>query len=72
MQELRLAIQKFSARKKADFGNKSKVVAYADTFTSQGKYYLASACDEIRVEPLATFPLVGLGMRPAVRSSHIS
>jgi hypothetical protein len=67
MQELRDAIQTFSQVKKAQFGEDPKVIAYADTFASQGRYYIASACDQINMEPLGSIPLLGLGTRSFVR-----
>ncbi|KAI8842558.1 peptidase family S49-domain-containing protein [Chytridium lagenaria] len=58
-QEIRDAVKSFSEAKKEKFGAAGNAVVITDTFESQLLYYLASAFDEIRMEPLGMLPLVG-------------
>ncbi|KAJ3104190.1 hypothetical protein HDU97_009445 [Phlyctochytrium planicorne] len=60
IQELREAIKEFAEKKKAAFGSKAITMAMTDSFESQMLYYLATACDEVRMEPSGSLPLVGL------------
>ncbi|KAJ3308178.1 hypothetical protein HDU76_004089 [Blyttiomyces sp. JEL0837] len=60
VQELREAIIEFKKAKKEKFGDKAKIVAVTDTLESQNMYYLASAFDEIRMEPIGFLPFAGV------------
>ncbi|KAJ3403658.1 hypothetical protein HDV05_007700 [Chytridiales sp. JEL 0842] len=42
------------------FGNESKVIAITDTFESQLAYYLATAFDNIKMEPIGNLPMSGM------------
>ncbi|KAJ3280289.1 hypothetical protein HK104_000775, partial [Borealophlyctis nickersoniae] len=70
VQELRDAIKEFAEAKKQQFGEKNyKLTAYTDTFESQLLYYLATAFDEVQMEPLGNIPLIGLATQaPFVRT----
>ncbi|KAI8929479.1 peptidase family S49-domain-containing protein [Entophlyctis helioformis] len=66
LQELRDAIAALKTAKEARLGRgKFKLTAYTDTFESHMHYYLATAFDEIQMEPLGSIPLFGLStVRP--------
>ena len=58
-EELRGAIKRFRASGR-------RVVAHAETFGEQGEahlaYYVASACDEVHLQPSGALPLVGVAL----------
>ncbi|TPX71144.1 hypothetical protein SpCBS45565_g01207 [Spizellomyces sp. 'palustris'] len=63
VQELRDAIHEFKEAKQNKFGNVGyKLVACTDTFDSQLLYYLATAFDEVCMEPVGSLPIFGVGM----------
>ncbi|GAK65522.1 protease IV sppA [Moesziomyces antarcticus] len=62
IEELMQAVHEFKIAKKEQFGDKAKPsIAWADTFNSQGQYLLASAFDELWIQPTGSVPLTGLG-----------
>ncbi|PWN46870.1 hypothetical protein IE53DRAFT_286523 [Violaceomyces palustris] len=62
IEELIQAIHEFKVAKKQQFGKDARPsIAWADTFDSQGSYLLASAFDEVYLQPSGQVPLVGLG-----------
>ncbi|KND00550.1 signal peptide peptidase SppA, 67K type [Spizellomyces punctatus DAOM BR117] len=63
VQELRNAINEFKEAKQKKFGQVGyKLVACTDTFDSQLLYYLATAFDEVCMEPVGSLPIFGVGM----------
>ncbi|EPQ29850.1 uncharacterized protein PFL1_02523 [Pseudozyma flocculosa PF-1] len=62
IEELVQSIHEFKMAKRDQFGEKARPsIAWADTFDSQGAYLLASAFDEVWLQPTGTVPLTGLG-----------
>ncbi|KAJ3324446.1 hypothetical protein HDV06_006857 [Boothiomyces sp. JEL0866] len=60
LQELRSALQLLKKSKENRMGKGNfKMVAFTDTFESQMDYFLATAFDEIRMEPTGSIPLNG-------------
>ncbi|KAJ2548901.1 hypothetical protein EV175_004652 [Coemansia sp. RSA 1933] len=61
VQELRTALISFSEQKKKQHGPEGgRIYFFADSFTEQNAYYLASACSDIIVQPLGSVPLTGV------------
>ncbi|SPO27713.1 related to Signal peptide peptidase [Ustilago trichophora] len=62
IEELMQAIHEFKLAKKQQHGEKARPsIAWADTFNSQGSFLLASAFDELWMQPTGSIPLTGLG-----------
>lgn len=62
IEELMQAIHEFKQAKKQQHGDKARpTIAWADTFNSQGSFLLASAFDELWMQPTGSVPLTGLG-----------
>lgn len=62
IEELMQAIHEFKLAKKEQHGEKARPsIAWADTFNSQGNFLLASAFDELWIQPAGSVPLTGLG-----------
>lgn len=62
IEELMQAIHEFKTAKKEQHGEKARPsIAWADTFNSQGNFLLASAFDELWMQPAGSIPLTGLG-----------
>ncbi|CDW94038.1 hypothetical protein [Sporisorium scitamineum] len=62
IEELMQAIHEFKLAKKQQHGENAKPsIAWADTFNSQGSFLLASAFDELWMQPAGSVPLTGLG-----------
>ena len=62
IEELMQAIHEFKLAKKQQHGDKARPsIAWADTFNSQGSFLLASAFDELWMQPTGSIPLTGLG-----------
>ncbi|EST09578.1 Peptidase S49 [Kalmanozyma brasiliensis GHG001] len=61
IEELMQAVHEFKQAKKQQHGDKAKPsIAWADTFDSQGSFLLASAFDELWMQPTGSVPLTGL------------
>lgn len=61
IEELMQAIHEFKIAKKQQHGDKARPsIAWADTFNSQGSFLLASAFDELWMQPAGSIPLTGL------------
>lgn len=62
IEELMQAIHEFKLAKKQQHGEKARPsIAWADSFNSQGSFLLASAFDELWMQPTGSIPLTGLG-----------
>ncbi|SOV02382.1 related to Signal peptide peptidase [Ustilago sp. UG-2017a] len=62
IEELMQVIHEFKRAKKQQHGEKARPsIAWADTFNSQGSFLLASAFDELWMQPTGSVPLTGLG-----------
>ncbi|TKY84631.1 hypothetical protein EX895_006533 [Sporisorium graminicola] len=62
IEELMQAIHEFKLAKKQQHGEQARPsIAWADTFNSQGSFLLASAFDELWMQPAGSIPLTGLG-----------
>ena len=62
IEELIQAIHEFKLAKREQFGDKARPsIAWADSFDSQGNFLLASAFDEVWLQPSGQVPLTGLG-----------
>ncbi|PWY98318.1 hypothetical protein BCV70DRAFT_213051 [Testicularia cyperi] len=62
IEELMQAIHEFKLAKKEQFGDAARPsIAWADTFNNQGSFLLASAFDELWLQPSGSVPLTGLG-----------
>ncbi|CBQ73966.1 related to Signal peptide peptidase [Sporisorium reilianum SRZ2] len=62
IEELMQAIHEFKLAKKQQHGESARPsIAWADTFNSQGSFLLASAFDELWMQPAGSVPLTGLG-----------
>lgn len=62
IEELMQAIHEFKQAKKQQHGDMARPsIAWADTFNSQGSFLLASAFDELWMQPTGSIPLTGLG-----------
>ena len=62
IEELMQAIHEFKLAKKQQHGENARPsIAWADTFSSQGSFLLASAFDELWMQPAGSVPLTGLG-----------
>ncbi|KAN0060097.1 hypothetical protein ACQY0O_008070 [Thecaphora frezii] len=62
IEELVQSIHEFKMAKREQFGDKARPsIAWADNFDSQGAYLLASAFDEVWLQPTGSVPLTGMG-----------
>ncbi|KAJ3358158.1 hypothetical protein HDU91_005308 [Kappamyces sp. JEL0680] len=61
MEELRHALERLK-KSRANSPYPIKTVAFSDTFPSQLHYALATACDEVRMEPTGQLPLGGISV----------